>query len=214
MEKSTKTPLLPPSMQAGQCAPSSSFMSLLSVCILCLMHVAWGLDQVTLLNPPEEPLPGHLLNILYSCDDPATVHLDCTVTLDTGVTSTIPLKQWSCVPGDPRIRNLELKLPDWLVYQADGIVPDRQVLNCILLASVRHTGSDESVAAREVATLHPRPFFDRPIKQHQLCFSWSAQMLQITQQYSTKQCPLEQGKFRKVGLNSISASYDEALGPR
>lgn len=173
-----------------------------------LMHVfiqiVWGLDEVMLLNPPEEPLSDHLLDVLYSCDEPATVQLDCIVSFDTGVTSTLLLRQWSCVPGDPRVRTLKLNLPDWLVYQADGIVPDSQwVLSCILLASVRYSGFDDteaSVAAHDVATLQPKPFFNRPVKRHQLCIAWSTQMLQLTQPFSKKQCPLEQGKVREVSL--------------
>lgn len=169
-----------------------------------LIQIVWGLDQVTLLNPPEEPLLDHLLEILYSCDEPATVQLDCIVYFDTGIISTLLLRQWSCVPGDPKIRILELNLPDWLVYQADGIVPDSQwVLSCMLVASVRYSGFDDSersVAAKDVATLQPKPFFNRPVKQHQLCIAWSAQMLQLTQGFSKKQCPLEQGKVTEVSL--------------
>lgn len=157
-----------------------------------------------LLNPPEEPLPDYLLEILYSCDEPATVQLDCIVTFDTGNSSTFLLRQWSCAPGSLKIRTLELNLPDWLVYQADGIVPDSQwVLSCILQVSVRYSGFDDiegSAAARDVANLQPKPLYDRPVKQHQLCDSWSTQMLQLTQQFSKRLCPLEQGKVRKVNF--------------
>ncbi len=189
--------------------------------MLCLKQIAWGLDQVRLLNPPQEPLSDHLLEILYSCDAPATVQLDCIVSFDTGITSTLLLRQWRCAPGNPKIRTLELNLPDWLVYQADGIVPDSQwVLSCILLASIRYSGFDDSktsFAARDVATLQPKPFFDRPVKQHQLCIAWNLQMLQLTQQFLNKQCPSEQGKVREVSfkmnmwMNVPKSSFTEAL---
>ncbi|XP_070762454.1 protein sel-1 homolog 3 [Enoplosus armatus] len=173
-----------------------------------------SLDQVTLLNPPAEPLSDHHLKILYSCDEPATVQLDCVVTFDTGIISTLLLRQWSCVPGDPKIRTLELNLPDWLVYQADGIVPDSQwVLSCILLASVRSSGfhdTEWSVTAQDVATLQPKPFFNRPLKRHQLCIAWSTHMLQLTQHFSKKQCPLEQETVHL--LSSIYASTGESFG--
>lgn len=160
--------------------------------------MVWGLDQVMLLNPPEQPVADHLLKVLFSCDKPASVQLDCVVTFDTGITSTSTLKRWWCLPGDPKIQILELKLPDWLVYRADGIVPaSEDVLSCILLASVRHGGL-ESVAAKDVASLQLQPYFDRPVKEHQLCFSWSARMLQLTQRFSIKLCPLERGKGREV----------------
>ncbi|XP_040902663.1 protein sel-1 homolog 3 [Toxotes jaculatrix] len=183
--------------------------------LFCLsVQIVWGLDEVTLLNPPEEALPDHRLKILYSCDEPATVQLDCIVSFDTGIISTHLLRQWSCVPGDPKIRTVELNLPDWLVYQADGIVPDSHwVLSCILRASVRYSGFDDtegSIAAQDVATLQPKPFFSRPVKQHQLCTAWSTQMLQLTQQFLKKQCPLEQETVHL--LTSIYASTGESFG--
>ncbi|XP_067363252.1 protein sel-1 homolog 3 [Channa argus] len=178
------------------------------------MQVVWGLDEVTLLNPPEVPLPDHRLKILYSCDEPATVQLDCTVSYDTGITSTILLRQWSCIPGDPKISTVVLNLPDWLVYQADGIVPDSQwVLSCILRASVRYSGFADTefyVAAKDVAMLQPRPFYSRPVKQHQLCFPWSTKMLQLTQQLLPKQCPVEHETVHL--LSSIYASTGESFG--
>lgn len=177
------------------------------VYVVCLIQIVWGLDEVTLLNPPKEPLPDHHLKILYSCDEPATVQLDCLISFETGITSTVLLRQWSCVPGDPKISTLKLNLPDWLVYQADGIVPDSQwVLSCILRASVRYGGFDDTelyVAAQDVAVLQPRPFYSRPIKQHKLCMSWTTQMLQLTQKFLTKQCPLEQGKVETTHVELI-----------
>lgn len=175
------------------------FMYVLSVHVLCLLQVVWGLDQVKLLNPPQQPVPDHFLKILFSCDKPASVQLDCLVTFDTGVTATHTLGRWRCRPGDPKIHILELKLPDWLVYQADGIVPaSQEVLSCMLLTSIRHGGLEESVAAQDVASLQLQSHFDRPVKEHPLCFSWSTQMLRLTQRSWIKLCPVERGKRREV----------------
>ncbi|KAM3615628.1 uncharacterized protein V6R79_005287 [Siganus canaliculatus] len=152
--------------------------------------------------------------MLYSCDEPATVQLDCVVTFDTGVTSTHLLSRWSCIPGGPKVRTLELNLPDWLVYQADGIVPNSQwVLSCILLASVRHRGwedSERSVTAQDVATLQLKPFFNRPVKQHQLCVAWDTHILQMTGRFSTRKCPVEQETVHL--LSSVYASTGEGFG--
>lgn len=158
-----------------------------------------GLDQVTLVNPPEEPLPDLLLEVQYSCDDLSSVQLECVVFFDTGNTSTLRLRQWDCVPGGPKTRNLAVKLPDWLVYRADGIVPDYQgVEGCDLVASVRNLDFDdegELVAAQDVAPLQLRPFFDRPVKQHQLCLAWSMQVLQLRRSFSKGECPVEEGEI-------------------
>lgn len=191
------------SVQVGICFCSSLilwfFMRVLSVYVLCLLQVVWGLEQVKILNPPEQAVPDHFLKILFSCDKPASVQLDCMITFDTGVTSVHTLKRWRCLPGDPKMQILELILPDWLVYRTDGIVPaSQEVLSCILLASIRRGGSEESVAAQDVASLQVQPHFDRPVKEHQLCFSWSARMLRLTRRFWIKLCPLERGKRRAV----------------
>uniref|UniRef100_A0A672Z1Z1 Protein sel-1 homolog 3-like n=1 Tax=Sphaeramia orbicularis TaxID=375764 RepID=A0A672Z1Z1_9TELE len=103
------------------------------------------------------------------------------VYFETGTMSTFLLRQWRCIPGEPRIRTLKLILPDWLVYQADGIVPDSQwVLSCLLRVMVRYSGfgdAEWAIAARDVASLEPKPSFSRPVKQHQLCFSWTKLIL-------------------------------------
>lgn len=160
-----------------------------------------GLDQVTLVNPPEEPLPHLLLEVEYSCDDFSTVQLECVVSFDTGNTSTLPLRQWDCIPDGPKTRSLAVKLPDWLVYRADGIVPDYQgVEGCDLVASVRNVGftdEDELVTAQDVASLQLRPFFDRPLKQHELCLAWSAKVLQLHRSFSKRECVAEEGKIGK-----------------
>ncbi|XP_030008211.1 protein sel-1 homolog 3 isoform X2 [Sphaeramia orbicularis] len=180
---------------------------------LC-MQIIWALDRVTLLNPPEEPVPDHLLKILYSCDEPATVELDSVVYFETGTMSTFLLRQWRCIPGEPRIRTLKLILPDWLVYQADGIVPDSQwVLSCLLRVMVRYSGfgdAEWAIAARDVASLEPKPSFSRPVKQHQLCFSWSSQMVRLTPKFLRKICPVEQETVNL--LSSVFASSGGSFG--
>ncbi|XP_061576398.1 protein sel-1 homolog 3 [Cololabis saira] len=176
------------------------------------VQVVWGLDEVRLLNPPEEALPDHLLEIFYSCDERATVQLDCIVSFETGKMSTFLLRQWSCVPGDPGIRTVKLNLPDWLVYQPDGIVPDSHwVLSCILRASVKYSDDAKRlVAAQDVESLQPKSVFSRPFKQHQLCPSWSKQMLQLTQKFSQRRCPFEQETVHL--LSTIYASTGESFG--
>ncbi|XP_017271766.3 protein sel-1 homolog 3 isoform X1 [Kryptolebias marmoratus] len=185
------------------------------LCQLCLsMQIVWGLDEVTLLNPPDETLPDYLLKVLYSCDEPAAVRLDCVVSFETGTVSTFLLGEWSCVPGEAIIRTVQLNLPDWLVYQADGVVPDSDwVLSCILRALVRHDGLNDAekfITAQDVAALQPKPFFSRPIKPHRLCSSWSRQMLQLTQQSLNRQCPFEQETVHL--LSTIYASTGEIFG--
>ncbi|XP_077396539.1 protein sel-1 homolog 3 isoform X2 [Festucalex cinctus] len=185
------------------------------ICELWLsMQVVFALDSVRILNPLQEPVPHHPLEVFYSCDGPATVQLDITVTFDIGESSTSLLRRWHCMPGKPRKRTLKVSLPDWLVYRPDGIVPQsRWVLSCILGASVRYRNVDSGewvIASQHVATLQPRSKYNRPTKQHYVCFAWSARILQFTQDHTWKKCPVEQETLPL--LSSIFASTGEKFG--
>ncbi|XP_077422495.1 protein sel-1 homolog 3 [Vanacampus margaritifer] len=188
-----------------------------SICELWLsVQVVLALDSVRLLNPPQEPVLRHPLEVFYSCDGPAAVQLDFTVTFDIGESSTSLLRRWRCIPGKPRKRTVQVSLPDWLVYRPDAIVPEsRWVLSCILGATVRYrnrnAGDGEwTVAAQHVATLQPRSEFGRPAKQHDVTFVWSATMLALTQDRAREKCPVEQETAPL--LSSIFASTGENFG--
>ncbi|KAK7883333.1 hypothetical protein WMY93_029507 [Mugilogobius chulae] len=185
--------------------------SLLFVCQLVLcVQLLCAENSVALLNPPEEAVPDHYLKVLYSCDAPASVHLHCLVSFQSGSVLTSDLRSWTCVPGRPRTRTLKLQLPDWLVYRADGIVQFSEwVLSCLLRVSLTSTG-DDSVAAQDVASVEPKAFFSRPIKQHKLCFSWSADVLKFAHKFDRRVCPIEQETVPL--LSSIFASTGEHFG--
>lgn len=126
---------------------------------LLSLQMVWGSDHVMFLNPPAEPVPGYSLKVLYSCSKPAVVLVECLVSYDTGVSSTVFQRHWSCEPGPDRIRTLLLSFPDWLVYQPDWVVPDTQwVLSGMLRASVSEQGSEDSYRsgqATAVVSLQP-----------------------------------------------------------
>uniref|UniRef100_A0A8C7TG90 Si:dkey-24p1.6 n=1 Tax=Oncorhynchus mykiss TaxID=8022 RepID=A0A8C7TG90_ONCMY len=183
-------------------------------------QMVWGSDHVMFLNPPAEPVPGYSLKVLYSCSKPAVVLVECLVSYDTGVSSTVFQRHWSCEPGPDRIRTLLLSLPDWLVYQPDWVVPDTQwVLSGMLRASVSEQGSEDSYRsgqATAVVSLQPTSPLSRPMKQHQLCPGWATQMLWLTRRTTTSQCPVEQGNYCRVKtvhlLSSMYASTGENFG--
>ncbi|CAJ1065052.1 protein sel-1 homolog 3 [Xyrichtys novacula] len=177
-------------------------------------QMTMGLDEVMLLNPPQEAVPNHLLYVFYSCKEPAMVQLDLVVFFDTDLSDIIRLHHWRCDPFDPTIKPVRLKLPDWLAYQTDEIFPDSLwVLSAMLEAAVTYPVSDdgeELVSAEDVATMEPVPYFDRPVKRLQLCKSWSTQMLLLTPRFSKQQCPLEQETVQM--FSSVFASTGENFG--
>ncbi|KAJ3590927.1 hypothetical protein NHX12_008875 [Muraenolepis orangiensis] len=191
------------------------------IVVLVVQQMVWGEDSVALLNPPEEPVSGHRLKVLYSCDGRALVSVDCLVTFDTGANSTIPLGRWSCEPGEPaRVRAVELCFPDWLVYRrADGVAApweSRWVQSSVLLASLRRAGRWEAerwggeVVVQDLAELRSVPPLRRPLKQYNLSFSWSSLMMRLTWNYSRSHCAEEQETVSL--LSSVYASSGEVYG--
>ncbi|XP_072317854.1 protein sel-1 homolog 3 [Eucyclogobius newberryi] len=183
----------------------------ISLCqlVLCVQMLS-AENTVTLLNPPEEAVPDHYLKVQFSCDSPASVHLHCSVSFESGSVYNSELRSWRCVPGDLRTRSLSLDLPDWLVYRPDGTVRLSQwVLSCLLQVSLTLTG-DDSVVVQVEASLEPKPYFSRPLKQHKLCFSWSAEMLKFAHVFDKMVCPIEQETVTL--LSSIFASTGEHFG--
>ncbi|KAL0973423.1 hypothetical protein UPYG_G00203400 [Umbra pygmaea] len=171
-------------------------------------------DNVMFLNPPAVPVSGYSLKVLYSCSTPAVVRVECLITYDTGLSSTVFQRDWSCKPGPDRIRTLLLSLPDWLVYKPDWVLPDTQwVLSSMLRGSVCKVGSESlyrSAQATAVVILYPTPPLSRPLKQHQLCPNWATQTLWLTGRATTSQCPVEQETVHL--LSSMYASTGERFG--
>ncbi|XP_074535667.1 protein sel-1 homolog 3-like [Halichoeres trimaculatus] len=196
--------------------PRTSTQHILCICLICLsVQVVLGLDQVILLDPPLEAHPDSLLDVFYSCSGHATVQLDLIVFFDTGRIRAFRLNHWHCDPNGPSLKILRLNLPDWLVYRADGIVPDSQwVLSCMLEVAVTYphifSDAEELVAGNDVAYLEPVPYFERPVKSHQLCIAWDMLMLKLNPHLLQKQCPLEQETVPL--LSSMFASTGENFG--
>ncbi|KAJ7995275.1 hypothetical protein DPEC_G00242850 [Dallia pectoralis] len=179
------------------------------------LQMVWCLeDDVQFLNPPTVPVAGYSLKVLYSCSTPAVVRVECLLSYDTGLSSTVFQRHWSCKPGPYRLRTLLMSLPDWLVYRPDWGLPDSQwVLSGVLRATIRHEGREHgygSAKATAVVVFHPTPPLSRPRKQHQLCPSWGTQMLWLHDKTTVSQCPVEQETVPL--LSSIYASTGENFG--
>ncbi|CAL8352722.1 unnamed protein product [Lota lota] len=182
---------------------------------LISLQLAWGLDNVALLNPPQEPVSAHRLRVLYSCDGRALVRVDCLVTFDKGLNATYRLGRWRCDPGSPRVRAVKLGFPDWLVYRGDGIVPESHwVQSSVLVASLRRAGQSEgedgAVLVQDLAELQSVPPLGRPLKKHDVCPSWGSQMIWLARNSAHYQCAEEKETVNL--LASIYASSGENFG--
>ncbi|XP_041918997.1 protein sel-1 homolog 3 isoform X1 [Alosa sapidissima] len=170
-------------------------------------------DDVIFLNQIEE-VESSSLQVLYSCSEPSVVHVEALASFDTGDTSTIFRRHWTCHPGSSKVRTVALTLPDWLVYQADWkIQPSAWVLTAMLRAWVSGAGSLDdymSAPARAMTLLNLREPFSRPMKQHQLCLSWGLEMKWGALKDKIPQCPQEQEVA--VFLSTLYASTGEKFG--
>ncbi|XP_056466678.1 protein sel-1 homolog 3 [Gadus chalcogrammus] len=182
---------------------------------LISLQFAWGVDNVALLNPPQEPVNGQRLRVRYSCDGHALVRVDCLVTFDDGLNATYRLGRWRCDPGQPRVRAVKLGFPDWLVYRGDGIIPGTHwVQSSILVASLRRPGQSEgedgAVLVQDLAELQSVPPLSRPLKKHDICPSWGSRMIQLAWNPVHSQCTEEKETVNL--LSSIYASSGENFG--
>lgn len=153
-------------------------------------------DDVRFLNQIEE-VESNSLRVLYSCSEPSVIHVEAVISFDSGDTSTVFRRHWTCYPGSSKVRTVALTLPDWLVYQADWKVqPSAWVLSAMLRGWVSGAGSVGdymSAPARTVMLLNLKDPFSRPLKQHQLCLSWGMEMMWGMLKDKIPQCPKEQG---------------------
>ncbi|XP_062408605.1 protein sel-1 homolog 3 [Sardina pilchardus] len=170
-------------------------------------------DDVRFLNQIEE-VESSSVQVLYSCSESSVVHVEALASFDTGDTSTIFRRHWTCHPGSSRVRTVALTLPDWLVYQADWkIQPSAWVLTAMLRVWVSGAGSLAdymSASARAMMLLDVREPFSRPVKQHQLCLSWGMEVKWGALKDKIPQCPQEQEVA--VFLSTLYASTGEKFG--
>ncbi|XP_066555754.1 protein sel-1 homolog 3 isoform X2 [Amia ocellicauda] len=190
---------------------------------LCFLHCEVTLsasesvhssDDVVLLNPPEEPVSGYPLRVLYSCSGPTEVHLEALVSSETHNVVRVFRRRWRCDPGPPHVRALSLDLPDWLVYRSDWRIRRSDwVLSVLLRAWVtgeRRSGGYRQSAARALVQLQPLDPFSRPLKDHPLCPSWDVDLLWRIHRDTIPQCPAEEEVSHL--LSFVYASTGERFG--
>ncbi|KAG7471244.1 hypothetical protein MATL_G00122410 [Megalops atlanticus] len=162
----------------------------------------------------EEPVSGYLLRVLYSCSESSVVYLEALVSTETESAKPIFQRHWRCEPGPSRVRSIILNLPDWLVYQADWRIPDSEwVLSGLLRAWVGKDGSQGqygTAQARASVLLQPLNPYSRPWKQHELCLSWSTELLWRIHRDTIPTCPEEQEVSHF--LSFVYASTGENFG--
>ncbi|XP_016128411.1 protein sel-1 homolog 3-like [Sinocyclocheilus grahami] len=170
--------------------------------------------NVAFLDAPGEPVSNCPLRVKYSCLQSSVVHVQVLVSFDTGSTSVVFHKYWTCEPGHTRTRVVTVSFPDWLVYRPDWIIRGSDwVLSCLLRAWI---GPDESTGpGRFPGTSVTVPLdihspLSRPFKQHQLCAKWDTDLLRRVRRDDMPQC-LEENEVASL-LSTMYASTGERYG--
>ncbi|XP_062873403.1 protein sel-1 homolog 3 [Trichomycterus rosablanca] len=190
-------------------------MELVYPVVSCLHICHASLGTITFLNPPESPTSVYPLLVRYSCTESSVIHLQVLVSFETESTSVIFQRQWLCSPGSYRTRLVEMKLPDWLVYQPDWIIPMSDwVLSCLLRAWMSKSVDVSSEPTREslastVSVLTVLSPLSRPFKEHLLCPSWETETLWKVYRRRS-QCPVE-NEVTSL-LSSLYGSTGEKFG--
>lgn len=199
----------------GELAKSVNWLCLpLYILISSTACLSYLTADVAFLNAPYAPVSRYPLRILYSCSESSVAHVQLLVSFDTGSTVIAFHKYWTCEPGRTRTRVLTVRFPDWLVYRPDWMVRGSDwVLSCLLRGWI---GSDQSPepdrysVAKVTASLDVQTPLSRPVKQHLVCASWDAALLQRVRGDARPQCAKENEVA--ILLSTMYASTGENFG--
>ncbi|KAJ8337661.1 hypothetical protein SKAU_G00366270 [Synaphobranchus kaupii] len=167
-------------------------------------------DFVRFGNAPDVVIDGYVLSVLYRCSRPCAVRVEVLASygLRTGV--TVFRRSWTRRKrlSAPRTRPLVLRIPDAIAYRQDYFV--RRTVDAsdvTLMAWIDHLerpeggeaglhgdGSYHQAPALAFRILASVPPYLRPVKKHNKCPSWGAELRwQLTNQTQDRQCLKESG---------------------
>ncbi|KAL1261120.1 hypothetical protein QQF64_008947 [Cirrhinus molitorella] len=178
----------------------------------CVSRSSTG--NVAFLDAPDAPVSNCPLRVEYSCFQSSVVHVQVLVSFDTGSTSAVFHKYWTCEPGHTRTRVVTVSFPDWLVYRPDWIIRGSDwVLSCLLRGWIglgEFTGVDRFPGASVTVPLDIHSPLSRPFKQHQLCAKWDTYLLWRVSRHDMPKCA-EENEVASL-LSTLYASTGERYG--
>lgn len=187
---------------------------IISMSLTGCLSLSSSTGNVDFLDAPGEPVSDCPLRVKYSCFQSSVVHVQVLLSFDTGATSVVFHKYWTCEPGHTGTRLVTVSFPDWLVYRPDWIIRGSAwVLSCLLRAWI---GPDESTGPGRFPGTSVTVILDihsplsRPFKQHQLCAKWDTDLLWRVRRDDMPQC-LEENEVASL-LSTMYASTGERYG--
>ncbi|XDV31896.1 hypothetical protein PO909_002826 [Leuciscus waleckii] len=179
---------------------------------VCVSRSSTGV--VAFLDAPDAPVSSCPLRVQYTCYESSEVHVQVLVSFDSGSTSVVFHKYWTCEPGRGRTRVVVVSFPDWLVYRPDWITRSSDwVLSCLLRGWIgpdESTGPGRLFRASVTVPLDVHSPLSRPFKQHLLCANWDTGLLWRVRGDGMPQCA-EQNEVTSL-LSTLYASTGERYG--
>ncbi|XP_051522393.1 protein sel-1 homolog 3-like [Myxocyprinus asiaticus] len=191
----------------------------LSIHILVFMALPGCLSlsntgDVAFLNAPDAPVSRCPLRIIYTCFTSSVVHVQVLVSFDSGSTSVVFHKHWTCDAGRARTKAITVRFPDWLVYQPDWVIRGSDwVLSCLLrgwIGTAESTQPGRFSLASVTVPIDIQTPLSRPFKQHLLCANWDTELRWRVSRDDMPQC----AKENEVAslLSTLYASTGENYG--
>ncbi|XP_053561636.1 protein sel-1 homolog 3 [Bombina bombina] len=158
--------------------------------------------SIEILNPPERLSQGHVLLILYRCEDLQVVHVELLASSLTKTAVGVFKKRWTCSPGESGVKEVRLDLPDQIVYREDYFIRyPVYIRDAFLRGWISEYSSDINIpdtsaySSGVVRTFHfikALPPYSRPYKQHHKTIRWDQNLIWQIRKDKIPQCEVEQ----------------------
>ncbi|XP_075449615.1 protein sel-1 homolog 3-like [Ascaphus truei] len=158
-------------------------------------------SSIEVLNPPERVSEGHILQVLYHCEEHQVVHIDVLASSLTLSAVRVFKRRWTCSPGETeKMKEVRLDFPDQMVYAKDYFLRHSIYVRDVLLRawigpSDMSTPDRSSYSSGMVRTFHFVESFPpnrRPYKDHQRTLRWDQEFIWRFRKDSRSQCRAEQ----------------------
>ncbi|KAM9086909.1 protein sel-1 homolog 3 isoform 2-T2 [Megaptera novaeangliae] len=164
------------------------------------------------------------VSVEYLCSQPCVVNLEAVVSSEFRSSIPVYKKRWKNEKHlhTSRTQIVHVKFPSIMVYRDDYFIRHSISVSVVILRAWithRYSGGDLNVkweenllhaVAKNYTLLKTIPPFERPFKDHQVCFEWNMGYIWNLRANKIPQCPLENDVVTLLGF--LFASSGENTG--
>ncbi|XP_069487950.1 protein sel-1 homolog 3 isoform X2 [Ambystoma mexicanum] len=173
-------------------------------------------DFIQLSNVTETVGNSQLL-VHYLCSNPCIVNIEVVASSELKSGISIFKKRWKNEKHlhELRKRKVDLEFPSIMIYRDDYFISHSIIVHSVLLrAWIVHQQVDlqpgknngsSSPTAKTFALLRTIPPFQRPFKDHRVCFVWNVEHMWRLEANRIPQCPLEEDVIQILNFTYASS---------